>query len=127
MLVGTLVLVAGLVGIGMLIYQAGMAQGASTGAEIPEMIHPFIWGRPLLTGVITILLLLFLLRLVAPLFLFPLFGFHLHRRFPGAPMRGLWKHSRGWDHERQMPEFIKHWHDRLHQDDPSAEALDAEA
>lgn len=124
--VGTLLLIASLAGFGLVIYQAGMAQGAAAGMETSDMVHPFVWARPLLTGLLAILLLVFLLRLAAHLILFPLFGPHWPHRFSGFPMHAPWRQRMAWDHEREIPDFIKQWHERLHQEDPSAEVMDTQ-
>ena len=115
-LVGSLVLIAGLAAIGYLIFQAGVAQGAEVGVEAFEFAHPMYGPRPFLMGLFGLILVIFLVKFVMRLVFFPFFAFgmgrrHWRHRHPG--MHGKWYESEA------LPPFFKDWHDRAH--DPEAE------
>ena len=122
---GRLLLMALVIGAGVLAYNAGASQGSFLGLET----------SPVVAGLLAVLVLLFVVRLAAPLVLMPLFGLGLigwrRRRFAhGRGHRG-WK--RGWygkggeedwqgkhgEHGHQawqegVPPMVAEWHRRLH-------------
>jgi len=115
-LLGSLILIAGLVGIVYLIFQAGVAQGAKVGIEAFEFAHPMYGPRPFLMGLLGFILVIFLVKFVMRLFFFPFFAFGMGRRH--------WRHrhpgmSGKWHEGENLPSFFKDWHDRAH--DPEAE------
>lgn len=115
-LVGSLILIAGLAAIGYLIFQAGVAQGAEVGVEAYEFARPMYGPRPFLMGLLGFILLIFLVKFVVRLIFFPFFAFgmgkhHWRHRHPG--MHGKWQEG------RDLPPFFKDWHDRAH--DPASE------
>jgi hypothetical protein len=114
--IGSLILIAGLAAIGYLIFQAGVAQGAEVGIEAFEFAHPMYGPRPFLMGLFGFILVIFLVKFVMRMFFFPFFAFgmgrrHWRHRHPG--MRGKWYEG------EDLPPFFKDWHERAHS--PSSE------
>jgi hypothetical protein len=110
-ILGSLVLIAGLVGIGYLIYQAGVAQGAAIGVEAFAFGQPMVGLRPFFLGLLGFLLLLLFLKFVLRLIFFPFFAFGMgHRawRYGHPAMRGKWLE------DEDIPPFFKAWHERAH-------------
>ena len=110
-LLGSLILIAGLAGIGYLIFQAGVAQGAEVGIETLEFTRPMYGPRPFLMGLFGFILVIFLVKFVMRLFFFPFFAFGMGRRH--------WRHrhpgmSGKWHEGRDLPPFFKDWHERAH-------------
>jgi flagellin-like protein len=111
---GSVLLLALVVVAGVLAFNAGAAQGAIFGMQM----------APVLAGLLAVILLLFALRLAAPLLLWPLFGIGLHRwRHHGFGRGwGPWAckgYGRGWrsprDWEDHVPPMVAEWHRRLHE------------
>lgn len=116
---GSLLLMAFVIGAGVLTYNAGASQGSFLGVEV----------APVVAGLLAVLLLLFVLRLAARLVLMPFFGlgFMGWRRRSG---HGWGRHGRkhdwkrGWDDkqgkwskqdwEEGVPPMVAEWHRRLH-------------
>jgi hypothetical protein len=110
---GALILIAGLAGIGYLIYQAGVTQGAALGAEAFEFTRPIMGPRPLLTGILGFIALLFLLKLVTRLIFFPFFAYGMGRRHWRRHHPGMYGK---WGYESDPPPFFRDWHERAHTD-----------
>ncbi|MGA9531784.1 MAG: hypothetical protein WBR18_03630 [Anaerolineales bacterium] len=111
---GSLFLIALVVGAGALAYNAGAAEGSFFGVAV----------SPVVAGLLSVLLLLFVLRLAAPLLLVPLFGFGFMRMRRHGFGHGWGRHGwkRGWggmhdrqDWERGVPPMVAEWHRRLHE------------
>lgn len=122
--IGAFILLAGLVGAGVLLFQAGMARGASAGMEGIETMRPWMGRAPVLRIGLGILLLLFLLKFVARLLFFPLFGIGMHSRRWRTTAHGPWAHPGPWGEDQNVPPFFQAWHDQAHTEstgkDPSA-------
>jgi hypothetical protein len=113
---GSLFLIALVIGAGVLAYNAGAASGSFFGLAV----------TPVVAGLLSVLLLLFVLRLAAPLLLMPLFGLGFismrrHRLGRGWGRHG-WKRGwggmhGGWDWENGVPPKVAEWHRRLHEMD----------
>ena len=111
---GSLFLIALVIGLGALAYNAGATQSSFLGLAV----------SPVVGGLLAVLLLLFVLRLASPLVLMPLFGFGFWRMRRHGFGRGWrrygWK--RGWrgehghnDWEHEVPPMVAKWHQRLHE------------
>jgi len=115
-----LVALAAIAGIGYLAFNAGVAQGVTTSAALPQGQaggtavpyygwHAWFPGFPFF-GFFGALFGLFLFFLVLRLILFAVFGprwgyrNHLH---------GGWHHA--WEDESGLPPMFREWHDRAHQ------------
>jgi hypothetical protein len=117
-LIGSLILIAGLAAIGYLIYQAGVAQGAELGVEAFDSVPPMYGPRPFLFGLLGFILVILMFKLVLRMIFFPFFAFgmgkrHWHHRHPGMYAK--------WHQGEDLPPFFKDWHDRAH-DPETAEA-----
>jgi len=115
-LVGTLILLAGLGGAGVLVFQAGAAQGASAGVEHTEAIRPMILGAPLLKIGLSIVIVFFLLKLASHVIFFPLLGMGMHARRWRATAHGPWMSPGPWGKDQNIPAFFNTWHAQSHRE-----------
>jgi hypothetical protein len=118
-IIGSLVLIAGLAAIGYLIYRAGVAQGAAVGVGTLDLAGPIMNPRPFLTGLLGFVLLLILLKFALRLILFPFLALGMgHRawRYGHTGMRGKWLEG------EDVPPFFKIWHERAHGTTPETTA-----
>lgn len=118
-----LIVIALLVGAGIAIYKAGVAQGLLLGDKLPlpaaGTVPARVWGapyahRPFGFGVLGCLAPLFFLLLV--------FAF-IRMTFGG--WRRHWGHHGGCGHPgmaRDIPPMVAEWHRRLHEAEPKADA-----
>ena len=120
----TLLFVGLLASVGWTAYNAGIAQGMvqngtivvpSSGAVLPNA--PMYYGafgfhRPFGFGIVGCLAPLFFFLL-----LFALFRFAFRPHWGGPWMRGGWDPSQG-----DMPERVKEWHRKLHEQESAAKA-----
>lgn len=116
-----LILTAGLVGLGLVVFNAGVAQGVAesgnwvapaAGSAVPGPYawhgYPHIWGFGPLGCLIPLLLVLVLFGFLRRLFWFRPWG-------PGGVYPGWGHHRRGhtgW--EKDYPPFFDAWHRRAH-------------
>lgn len=112
---GSLFLIALVIGVSLLAYNAGAAQGTLFGAAV----------APVVAGLFAVLLALIVLRLAAKLVLLPLFGFGFMRMRRHGWGRHGWKHGwrDGWgrkysreDWQEGVPPMVAEWHRRMHQE-----------
>lgn len=120
-IVGTLVLVCGLIALGFYVYNLGVISAADESVELPLRVHHY--GHfPSIFGVIfTVIGFLILLKIAVPMILFPLFGIG----FMGAKRHwrrgGPW-HWRHMDWEDGVPPMVRSWHRHMHEMDESEES-----
>ena len=139
----TVLLIAALVVVGVIFYNIGISRGVATAADLegfvfaggplshkvyidacvqafPAPVHRF---PSFFMGLLGFLLLFFLLRALARLVFFPLFGFGAMRMGPRHPgWRPMDRYAcRDWD-EMGTPEFVQKWHSQIHDTEESDEA-----
>ncbi len=139
----TVLLIAALVVVGVIFYNIGISRGVSAAADLEGFVFPggplshkaYIEGGaegfpillhrfpPFLMGLLGFLLLIVLLRALARVIFFPLFGFGAMRVGPHYPgWRPMGRYAcRGWD-EINTPDFIQKWHSQMHDVENGGEA-----
>lgn len=120
-LLGSLLALVLLAGIGYLVYQAGVAQGAANGLAAGGTAGLFFGPGRLLTWILGFLALMFAMKIVMRLIFFPMFTAGMGRRF------GRWGHyGPRWpgNGEDRLPPFFQAWHERAHAGDAEDEDRD---
>ncbi len=119
--VGILVLVAGLIALGVYVYNLGAASAADESAELPLRLRDYGPFPSVLGIVFAVIGLMILLKIAVPMILFPLFGIG----FWGARRR--WRRSGPWhwhpmDWEDGIPPMVRSWHRWMHEMDDGDES-----
>ncbi len=139
----TVLLIAALVVVGVIFYNIGISRGVATAADLEGFVFPggplshkvYMEGGvegfpvsvhrfpPFLMGLLGFILLMVLLRALARVIFFPLFGFGAMRMGPHHPgWRPMGRYACGdWD-EMDTPAFIHKWHSQMHDAEDGDEA-----
>ena len=120
-IVGTLVLVVGLIALGTYVYNLGVTSGLEETGEVPIGHHHFWPFSSVLGPIFAVIGLMILLKFALPLIFFPLFGIGFMgarwRRYRCGPRH--WKHM---DWEDGVPPVVRSWHEHMHDVDESDES-----
>jgi len=119
--VGTLVLVCGLIALGVYVYNLGAASAVDETAELPLRVHHYGPHTSVFGFVFAVIGIMILLKIAIPMIVFPLFG----AGFWGARKR--WRRHGPWhwhpmDWEDDVPPIVRSWHRNMHGMDDSDES-----